>query len=254
MKIAVVIRQVPDTEARLKVDGGKVDLSGVKLILNPYDEYAVEEAVRIAQPGGVETCAFTLGPAQADDAVRTTLAMGLDRAVRIDDDGALYHADAFARGRALAVALEEWGPDLVLLGRQEIDQDTQNLGPVIAEELGRPSAAWASKLVLEEGKAVVTRDVDGGTETLELPLPAIVTTNKGLNEPRYPSLPNIMKAKKKEIRVVKPADLGAPVKARVTRVSAAAPSSARRGVKLTGDPADAARELARLLREDAKAL
>lgn len=254
MKIAVVIRQVPDTEARLKVEGGKVDLAGVKLILNPYDEYAVEEAVRIAEKGGAETAAFTLGPAQADDALRTALAMGLDRAVRIDADAALYHADAFARGRALAAALKEWGPDLVLLGRQEIDQDTQNLGPVIAEELGRPSVAWASRLVLEAGRAVVTRDVDGGTETLELPLPAIVAANKGLNEPRYPSLPNIMKAKKKEIRVVKPAELGVEVKARVERVAAAAPSSARRGVKLTGDPAVTARELARLLREDAKVI
>lgn len=251
MKVLTVVRQVPDAEARVRADGGRVDLSGVTFVMDGMDEYGVEEALRIRE-GGVdaEVVAVALGPERYQEALRTALAMGADRAVLVE---AAQAPDPISQARVLAQLVREEGADLVLLGGKQADWDSAALGPALAEALGWPHSDWTTQLEVRGEELAVTHDSDEGNERLTLPLPAVVTTQQGLNEPRYPTLPNIMKAKRKELRVVTLDDLGG-AQPLTTVLEQKIMTRERRNEILGGDPREAARELVRRLREEAKVL
>jgi electron transfer flavoprotein beta subunit len=248
MIIATYVKHVPDAEARLRADGDRLDLDDAAFALDGMDEYGVEQAVRLKEAGiATEIVALALGSARADAALRTALALGADRAVLLETDADL---DPLAQAEPLAAAVRAAGAELVLVGGKQADWDSAALGPALAETLGWPLCDWTTELRVEGGEVIAVHDVDDGSEGWRAPLPVVVTTQQGLNEPRYPTLPNIMKAKRK------PLDrqpLGDAV-ARVTTLSAALPSRARRGVRLEGDAVAAATELARRLRDEAKVL
>ncbi|GAB5601693.1 electron transfer flavoprotein subunit beta/FixA family protein [Thermus sp. FJN-A] len=247
MKFVAVIRQVPDGESRLKVQGGRVDLSGATLILDQMDEYAVEEALRLKEKHGGEAVVVGFGPERAEEAIRTALAMGMDRGVHVVHEG---FADPVAAAEALAGVLKEEAPTLVLTGGQQADWDSQALGAALAEALGVPVVAWTTAIELEGDTAKAKHDLDEGAEWVRVRLPAVFTTQQGLNEPRYPTLPGIMKAKKKEIRKVQ-----ASLTPKVTLISEEIQEKARLGKILDGkDPVAAAEELVRLLHEEAKVI
>lgn len=247
MKFIAVIRQVPDGESRLKVQGGRVDLSGATLILDQMDEYAVEEALRLKEKHGGEAVVVGFGPERTEEAIRTALAMGMDRGVHVVYEG---YADPVTAAEALAPVLREEAPTLILTGGQQADWDSQALGGALAEALGVPVVAWTTALELEGGTAKAKHDLDEGAEWVRVPLPAVFTTQQGLNEPRYPTLPGIMKAKKKEIKKV--AFAGNP---RVEILEEGIQEKARLGKVLDGkDPVQAAEELVRLLHEEAKVI
>ena len=195
MKIICLIRQVPDAEARVKTANGTVDLQGSSMALDGMDEYGVEQALRMSD-GGAGTLAVAVGPQRFEDAIRRTLAMGLERAIHIETDIAL---DVVSTAQLLkTVALEEM-PDLIFVGGQHADTDSQAMGAALSEALGWNLVTWTTELTLEGQTITVVHDVDDGKETVSLELPCVVTTQQGLNEPRYPTLPNIMKSKKKEL-------------------------------------------------------
>ncbi|MCL5964823.1 MAG: electron transfer flavoprotein subunit beta/FixA family protein [Deinococcus sp.] len=246
MKFVAIIRQVPDGESKLKITGGKVDLSGATLILDQMDEYAVEEAIRLKEANGGEAVVVALGPERFEEAVRTALAMGVDRAVHIVQDGYL---DPVTQAEALANVLKEEAPTLALTGGQQADWDSQALGPAAAEALGWPVVTWTTALALEAGKAKAKHDLDEGAELVSVTLPAVFTAQQGLNEPRYPTLPGIMKAKKKEIRKV---PLAASSKVEVLEQAIQERQRLNKILDGTKDPAAAASELVRLLHEEAK--
>lgn len=247
MKFIAVIRQVPDGESRLKVQGGQVDLSGATLILDQMDEYAVEEALRLKEKHGGEAVVVGFGPERTEEAIRTALAMGMDRGVHVVYEG---HADPVAVAEALAPVLKEEAPTLILTGGQQADWDSQALGGALAEALGVPVVAWTTAIELEGETARAKHDLDEGAEWVRVGLPAVFTTQQGLNEPRYPTLPGIMKAKKKEIRKV-----AAQVNPKVALLEEAIQEKARLGKILDGkDPVAAAEELVRLLHEEAKVI
>lgn len=250
MKIAVCIKRVPDTETRVKIaaDGVSMDETGVKFILNPYDEFAVEEALqRKEKAGGGEVVAIALGPDAAQETIRSALAMGADRGVLLKADK--MPADALAVAKALASELKGGGYDLILFGKLAVDDYNHAVGPMVAELLGLPCVTAISKLELEGGKGVAEREIEGGMEVVEFALPAVLTAEKGLNTPRYPALKGIMAAKKKPIES-KAAALGA---ARVTVSSLALPPERKAG-RILGEGADVVPELVRLLRTEAKVL
>ncbi len=260
MNIVVCIKQVPDTAARIKVrsDGKGIETSDISLVVNPYDEYAVEEALRIKEKAGGEVVVVCVGPDGATEAIRTCLAMGADRAIHIKD-AALEKADPFVQAKALAQAVSRMEADLVLCGKETVDDNSSFVGPGLAEFLNLPQATVVTKLtVSDDGKTItVEREGEGCREVLELPLPAVVTAQKGLNEPRYASLPGIMKAKKKEIKVMDAAALGLSqedLAGRVQLLSLSLPPKRTAGKVIPGEPADAVKELVRLLKEEAKAL
>lgn len=247
MKFIAVIRQVPDGESRLKVQGGQVDLSGATLILDQMDEYAVEEALRLKEKHGGEAVVVGFGPERTEEAIRTALAMGMDRGVHVVYEG---YADPVAVAEALAPVLKEEAPTLILTGGQQADWDSQALGGALAEALGVPVVAWTTAIELEGETARAKHDLDEGAEWVRVRLPAVFTTQQGLNEPRYPTLPGIMKAKKKEIRKV-----AAQVNPKVALLEEAIQEKARLGKILDGkDPVAAAEELVRLLHEEAKVI
>lgn len=247
MKFVAVIRQVPDGESRLRIQGGRVDLSGATLILDQMDEYAVEEALRLKEKHGGEAIVVGFGPERTEEALRTALAMGMDRGVHVVHEG---FADPVAVAEALAPVLKEEAPTLVLTGGQQADWDSQALGAALAEVLGVPVVAWTTALELEGETARAKHDLDEGAEWVRVRLPAVFTTQQDLNEPRYPTLPGIMKAKKKEIRKVE-----AHLSPRVVLLSEEIQEKARLGKILDGkDPVAAAEELVRLLHEEAKVL
>jgi electron transfer flavoprotein beta subunit len=249
VKTVVCIKRVPDTEARIKVapDGQSIDRTGLKFIVSPYDEFALEAALRLRESaGGGETVALTLGPAAAGEQLRSALAMGADRAVRLDGEGEL---DGLAVARALAAELTEQGADLVLFGMKATDNDQQQVGPMVAELLGLPCVTVVAELSAEDGKVVCHREIEGGTEVVEVDLPAVVTVTKGPHEPRYPSLKGIMAAKKKPMEE-KPAEVPGS-RIRVRRYSEPPP---RPEGKIVGEGPDAVPELVRLLRDEAKVL
>ncbi len=248
MRFIAVIRQVPDGESRLKVQEGQVDLSGATLILDQMDEYAVEEALRLKEKHGGEAVVVGYGPERTEEAIRTALAMGMDRGVHVVHEG---YADPVAVAEALAPVLKEEAPTLILTGGQQADWDSQALGAALAEALGIPVVAWTTALELEGETARAKHDLDEGAEWVRVKLPAVFTTQQGLNEPRYPTLPGIMKAKKKEVR--KAAVQLAP---RVEILEEGIQEKARLGRILDGtkDPVGAAEELVRLLHEEAKVL
>jgi electron transfer flavoprotein beta subunit len=223
MKVLVPVKRVVDynVKVRVKSDGSSVDIANVKMSMNPFDEIAVEEAIRVKEAGkATEVIAVSCGVTQCQETLRTAMAIGADRAVLVESEADLQ---PLAVAKLLKALVDKEQPQLVILGKQAIDDDCNQTGQMLAALLGWPQATFASKLVVEDGKAVVTREVDGGLETVSLKLPAIVTTDLRLNEPRYVTLPNIMKAKKKPLDVVKPEDLGVDVTPRLKTLKVAEP-------------------------------
>ncbi len=259
MKILVAIKQVPDTATQVKIAaGGKaIDTTGITWIVSPYDEFAVEEALRIKEKRGQgEVVAVCLGPDRAKEALRSCLAMGCDRAIHLNDS-AWATADTLTTARALAAVIKQEQPRLVLCGRQAIDDDMGAVAAQLAEVLGWPCAAWIMEESVDtDAKNVrAARQVEGGLEVFDLPLPAVVSAQKGLNEPRYPTLKGIMGAKKKEIKDVKASDLGLPAEPPQLSVVALEALPARPpGRVIQGDVGVAVKELVRALREEAKAI
>jgi electron transfer flavoprotein beta subunit len=232
MKVLVPVKRVVDynVKVRVKSDGSGVDIANVKMSMNPFDEIAVEEATRLKEAGKVtEIVAVTCGVAQAQETLRTAMAIGADRGVLVETGPEIEPLGVAKVLKALAV---EEQPQLIILGKQAIDDDSNQTGQMLAALLGWPQATFASKVVLEDGKVTVTREVDGGLETVQLTLPAIITTDLRLNEPRYVTLPNIMKAKKKPLTTVKPEDLGVDVTPRLKTVKVAEPAKRSAGVKV----------------------
>ena len=234
MKILVPVKRVVDynVKIRVKPDGSGIELANVKMSMNPFDEIAVEEAVRIKEKGsGVEVVAVSIGPAKAQETLRTALAIGADRAILVETpEGATVEPLAVAKLLKAIVAAES--PSLVILGKQAIDDDCNQTGQMLAALLGWPQGTFASKVALSDGAVAVTREVDGGLETVNLKLPAVVTTDLRLNEPRYPSLPNIMKAKKKPLDTKKPDELGVDITPRLKVLKTAEPPVRKAGIKV----------------------
>jgi electron transfer flavoprotein beta subunit len=230
MKVLVPVKRVVDynVKVRVKSDGTGVDIANVKMSMNPFDEIAVEEATRLKEGGkATEIVAVSCGVAQCQETLRTAMAIGADRGVLVETDAELQ---PLAVAKLLKALADKEQPQLIILGKQAIDDDCNQTGQMLAALLGWPQATFASKVTIEGDKAVVTREVDGGLETLSLSLPAIVTTDLRLNEPRYVTLPNIMKAKKKPLETVKPADLGVDVTPRVKTLKVAEPAKRSAGV------------------------
>ncbi|NLM21762.1 MAG: electron transfer flavoprotein subunit beta/FixA family protein [Peptococcaceae bacterium] len=254
MNIVVVIKQTFDTEAKIVLKDGQIDPSGVSLVINPYDEFAIEEALRIQKKFGGEVTVVSCGGPRSQEAIRTALAMGCDKGVQIDET-ALESVDEYVRAEVLAKAISEMPYDIILGGRIAVDDRSSQVAVRLAEALNIPSVSSVVKLDIENNIATATREIDGGTEIIEVPLPAMITAQKGLNEPRYPTMPGIMKARKKELKVINPADLGvSDLSAKMKVQNYSLPTPRQGGKKIEGEPAEAARELARLLREEAKVL
>ena len=232
MKILVPVKRVVDynVKVRVKSDGSGVDTANVKMSMNPFDEIAVEEAVRLKEKGVVtEVVAISCGVAQCQETLRTALAIGADRAILVETDAELQ---PLAVAKLLKALIDKEQPQLVILGKQAIDDDANQTGQMLAALADLPQATFASKVELSADAVAVTREVDGGLETLQLTLPAIVTTDLRLNEPRYVTLPNIMKAKKKPLESVKPADLGVDVAPRLKTLKVSEPAKRGAGVKV----------------------
>jgi len=232
MKILVAVKRVVDynVKVRAKADGSGVETANVKMSMNPFDEIAVEEAVRLQEAGKAkEIVAVSLGVAACQDTIRTALAMGADRGVLVETDAELQ---PLAVAKLLKAVVEKEKPDLVILGKQAIDDDANQTGQMLAALLGWPQGAFASKVEVGAGAITVTREVDGGLETVALKSPAVVTTDLRLNEPRFVKLPNIMKAKKKPLEVLKPADLGVDVAPRLVTLKVQEPPKRQAGIKV----------------------
>jgi electron transfer flavoprotein beta subunit len=232
MKILVPVKRVVDynVKIRVKPDGSGVDLSNVKMSMNPFDEIAVEEALRLKEAGkATEVVAVSIGPAQAQETIRTALAMGADRGILVQVDGTV---EPLAVAKILKGVVGEEQPGLVILGKQAIDDDCNQTGQMLAALTGWAQGTFASKVEIGEGTVDVTREVDGGLQTVKLKMPAIVTTDLRLNEPRYASLPNIMKAKKKPLDMKSPADYGVDVAPRLEVLKTVEPKGRSAGVKV----------------------
>ncbi|KRA81490.1 electron transfer flavoprotein subunit beta/FixA family protein [Altererythrobacter sp. Root672] len=232
MKVLVPVKRVIDynVRPRVKADGSGVDLANVKMSMNPFDEIAVEEAIRLKEKGHAEEIiAVSIGPAKAQETLRTALAMGADRAILVETDDAV---EPLAVAKILKAIVDEEQPGLVVMGKQAIDDDSNQTGQMLAALTGRPQGTFASKVEIEGDKVTVIREVDGGLETVKLSLPAIVTTDLRLNEPRYASLPNIMKAKKKPLDVKPAADFGVDLTPRLKVLKVAEPPVRQAGVQV----------------------
>lgn len=232
MKILVPVKRVVDynVKIRVKPDGTGVELANVKMSMNPFDEIAVEEALRLKEAGKAEeVVAVSIGPAKGEETLRTALAMGADRAILIATDETV---EPLAVAKLLTKVAEEEAPQLVILGKQAIDDDSNQTGQMLAALLGWSQATFASKLELGDGDAKVTREIDGGLQTISVKLPAIVTTDLRLNEPRYASLPNIMKAKKKPLDKKTPADYGVDCARRLEVLKTEEPAARKAGIKV----------------------
>ncbi|QIB34084.1 electron transfer flavoprotein subunit beta/FixA family protein [Ancylobacter pratisalsi] len=234
MKILVPVKRVVDynVKIRVKPDGSGVELTNIKMSMNPFDEIAVEEALRLKEAGKAsEVIAVSVGPAKTDETIRTALAMGADRGIWVKTDEAGIEPLTIAK--ILKKLVEEEAPGLVILGKQAIDDDCNQTGQMLSALLGWPQATFASKVVVGEGTVDVTREIDGGLQTVSLDLPAVLTTDLRLNEPRYASLPNIMKAKKKPIAEKTPAEWGIDLTPRLVVLSTTEPTSRTAGKKVT---------------------
>jgi electron transfer flavoprotein beta subunit len=232
MKLLVAVKRVIDynVKVRVKADETGVETANVKMSMNPFDEIAVEEAVRLLEAGtATEVIAVSMGVQQCQETIRTALAMGADRGIHVKTDEELQ---PLAVAKLLAKIVEKESPDVVILGKQAIDDDSNQTGQMLAGLLGWSQGTFASKIDLSDGEANVTREVDGGLETLAINVPAIITTDLRLNEPRYASLPNIMKAKKKPIAEMSPEDLGVDVAPRLTTLQVTEPAKREGGVKV----------------------
>jgi electron transfer flavoprotein beta subunit len=249
MKILVPVKRVVDynVKVRVKADGTGVETANVKMSMNPFDEIAVEEAVRLKEKGAAtEIVAVSCGPTACQEQIRTALAMGADRGILVEHDGVL---EPLAVAKLLKAIVAKESPQLVILGKQAIDDDMNATGQMLAALLGWSQGTFASKITPDGDKLTVTREVDGGLETVSLTMPAIVTTDLRLNEPRYASLPNIMKARKKPIETVKPADLGVDVTPRLTVLKVEEPPKRQAGKKV-----GSIQELVEKLRNEAKVI
>ena len=251
MRVMTVVRQVLDAEESVSIRGGQVTLDGHKLVMDTMDEYGVEEALRLREAGSdAEVIALAVGPAGSEDALRAALAMGADRAILVETTEWL---DVMAVSEVVAQVARSEQIELILCGGQQADWDSHALGPATAERLNWAQATWTSALALEGGMLRGKHDVDAGSESFSTPLPAVVTTQQGLNEPRYPTLPNIMKSKKKELRRLPLDSFGVQTKLRV--LGAEVQVKERRRKMLDGkDAAGAAAQLVDLLRNDAKVI
>ncbi len=249
MKLLVPVKRVVDynVKVRVKADNTGVETANVKMSMNPFDEIAVEEAVRLKEKGvATEIIAVSAGPTAAQEQIRTALAMGADRGILVEHDGVL---EPIAVAKILKALVEKEGPELVVMGKQAIDDDMNATGQMLAALLGWAQGTFASKVEIADGSATVTREVDGGLETVKLSLPAVVTADLRLNEPRYASLPNIMKARKKPIETIKPADLGVDPTPRLTVLRVEEPPKRQAGVKV-----GSVQELVEKLRNEAKVI
>ena len=249
MKILVPIKRVVDynVKIRVKADQSGVELANIKMAMNPFDEIAVEEAVRLKEAGtATEVVAFSAGVAQCQETLRTAMAIGADRGILAETDVDLQ---PLAVAKLLKAVVDKEQPRLVILGKQAIDDDSNQTGQMLAALLGWPQATFASKVEVTGDSVRVTREIDGGLETLALPLPAVITTDLRLNEPRYATLPNIMKAKKKPLETIKPADLGVDVTPRLTTLKVVEPAKRSAGV-LVADVA----QLVEKLKNEAKVI
>ena len=249
VKILVPVKRVIDynVKVRVKADGSGVDLANVKMSMNPFDEIAVEEAVRLKEAGvATEVVVVSCGPAACQETLRTAMAIGADRGILVESDADLQ---PLAVAKLLKALCDKEAPQLVICGKQAIDDDSNQTGQMLAALAGWPQATFASKVVLADGKATVTREIDGGLETLSMSLPAVVTTDLRLNEPRYATLPNIMKAKKKPLDTEKPDALGVDVAPRLTTLKVVEPPKRSAGV-LVADVA----ELVNKLKNEAKVI
>ena len=249
MKVLVSVKRVIDynVKVRVKSDGSGVEMANVKMSMNPFDEIAVEEAVRLKEAGLVgEIVVVSMGVAQSQETIRTALAMGGDRGILVQTSDVLQ---PLAVAKLLKVLAEKEKPELVILGKQAIDDDSNQIGQMLAALLGWPQATFASKLIIKDGKATVTREVDGGLETIMVRLPAVITTDLRLNEPRYASLPNIMKAKKKPIETLSPSALGIDIAPRLTTLKVVEPLRRKAGVKVAD-----VNELVAKLKNEAKVI
>ena len=249
MKVLVAVKRVVDynVKVRAKADGSGVDLANVKMAINPFCEIAVEEAVRLKEAGvATEVVAVSLGAKTSQEQLRTALALGADRAILVEDDNELQ---PLAVAKLLKAVCDKEEPQLVILGKQSIDGDNNQTGQMLGALAGMPQGTFASILKIEGDKALVTREVDGGLQTVELSIPAIVTTDLRLNEPRYASLPNIMKAKKKPLDVMTAADLGVEVSSNVKTLKVEPPAERQAGVKV-----ETVAELVDKLKNEAKVL
>jgi electron transfer flavoprotein beta subunit len=232
MKVLVPVKRVIDynVKIRVKADQTGVETANVKMSMNPFDEIAVEEAIRLREAGiATEVIAVSVGPQQCQETIRTALAMGADRGILIESDD---EVQPLAVAKLLKAVADKESPDLVILGKQAIDDDSNQTGQMLAALLGWSQATFASKLEIDGGSANVIREVDGGLETLKVTMPCIVTTDLRLNEPRYASLPNIMKAKKKSIDRMAPADLGVDITPRLTTLKVVEPTKREAGVRV----------------------
>ncbi|MDP2196387.1 MAG: electron transfer flavoprotein subunit beta/FixA family protein [Rhodocyclaceae bacterium] len=253
MKVLVPVKRVVDynVKVRVKADQSGIELANVKMAMNPFDEIAVEEAVRLKEAGiATEVIAVSCGVTACQEQLRTALALGADRAILVETDAAQAEGlQSLAVAKLLKAVCDKEQPGLVVLGKQAIDDDANQTGQMLAALLGWPQATFASQVVIADGKATVTREIDGGLETLAIRLPAVVTTDLRLNEPRYATLPNIMKAKKKPMDVLKPAELGVDIAPRLTTLRVVEPAKRQAGVKV----ADVA-ELVAKLKNEAKVI
>lgn len=232
MKVLVPVKRVVDynVKVRVKSDGSGVDIANVKMSMNPFDEIAIEEAIRLKEAGIVtEVIAVSCGVLQCQETLRTAMAIGADRAILVETDVELQ---PLAVAKLLKAIADKEQPQLIILGKQAIDDDCNQTGQMLAALLDWPQATFASKVVVADGKAAVTREVDGGLETLSLTLPAIITTDLRLNEPRYVTLPNIMKAKKKQLDNIKPTDLGVDVTSSIKTLKVVEPAKRSAGIKV----------------------
>ncbi|EAZ97927.1 electron transfer flavoprotein subunit beta/FixA family protein [Marinobacter sp. ELB17] len=249
MKVLVAVKRVVDynVKVRVKPDNSGVDLANVKMAMNPFCEIAVEEAVRLKEKGVVnEIVVVSIGPKACQEQIRTALALGADRGIHIETDAEIQSLQV---AKLLKAVADKEQPNLVILGKQAIDSDNNQTGQMLAALAGMSQGTFASEIVIDGDKVNVTREVDGGMMTVSLTLPAVVTTDLRLNEPRYASLPNIMKAKKKPLESISPADLGVDVTPRLTIVKVEAPASRQAGIKV----ADVA-ELVNKLKNEAKVI
>lgn len=249
MKVLVAVKRVVDynVKVRVKADSSGVELANVKMSMNPFDEIAVEEAVRLKEAGTAEEIiAVSMGVQQCQETIRTALAMGADRGILVQTDAELQ---PLAVAKMLKALVDKESPDLVILGKQAIDDDANQTGQMLAALLDWPQGTFASKVELADGKANVTREIDGGLETLALNTPCVITTDLRLNEPRYASLPNIMKAKKKQIDTLSPEDLGVDPAPRIATLKVEEPPKRAGGVKVADVP-----ELIEKLRNEAKVI
>ena len=263
MNVIVCMKQVPDTETLIKIksDGSGIVTDDIKYVMNPYCEFGVEEALRIKEKFGGQAILVTMGQQKAVESLRTGLAMGADRSIHLNDP-AFEGADGFATAKALAEAIQKETFDLILCGKQAVDDDMAQVGPSLAEFLNLPHVTLITKLEIspDKKKAKVEREVEGGKEVIEVSLPAVFTCQKGLNEPRYASLPGIMKAKKKEVKPFNQAALGLPpdqvgAAGSKTKIMKYIPPPSRPAGKIvSGEVIDAAKNLVKLLREEAKVI